>query len=220
MSDQQLRELERRFQESGSTQDEAALLRARVQVGQLDELALSLAAWLGCEAAQASLEWNRSTPSADEWVGRLGEWGVEAPARAALALATATFRSWEASATDGYLATTRRDLGRRALEAAQVWVVEPSRGNAVEAREAANTLKQFGKIGPAKFKDDKAWFAPGLACRAVSGTSAASVAALAKRLMRVASQQLGEELARSTVLSALKPWALGYSDPLREESQD
>ena len=51
VSDADLRELERRFRESGSVEDEAAWLSARVKAGELDEDKLHLAAHLGYEAA-------------------------------------------------------------------------------------------------------------------------------------------------------------------------
>jgi len=51
LSDEALRALERRWGESGSTQDEAALLLERARVGQLSEEALELAAYCGHPAA-------------------------------------------------------------------------------------------------------------------------------------------------------------------------
>ena len=52
MTDSHLRELERRFRASGSAEDEAAWLRARVQAGELAEHHLALAAYLGSPAAE------------------------------------------------------------------------------------------------------------------------------------------------------------------------
>ncbi|MGE0708062.1 MAG: hypothetical protein AB7T09_08645 [Planctomycetota bacterium] len=51
MSDEHLRELERRWKLSGAVEDEAALLRANVRAGSLSESDLELAAYLGHEAA-------------------------------------------------------------------------------------------------------------------------------------------------------------------------
>ena len=51
MSDQKLRELERRWRETGSVEDEAAYLRERVRVGDLTQERLELAAYLGHAAA-------------------------------------------------------------------------------------------------------------------------------------------------------------------------
>jgi hypothetical protein len=55
MSDARLRELERRWQESGSVEDEAALLAARTRAGQLEPCALRLQAYLGHPAARRAL---------------------------------------------------------------------------------------------------------------------------------------------------------------------
>lgn len=52
MADQRLRALERRWQASGSVEDEAAWLRERVRVGDLAEERLFLAAYLGHEPAR------------------------------------------------------------------------------------------------------------------------------------------------------------------------
>ncbi len=47
MSDSKLRELERRWRETGSVEDEAAYLRERVRVGDLTEERLEVAAYWG-----------------------------------------------------------------------------------------------------------------------------------------------------------------------------
>ncbi len=52
MTDQVLREAQRRARETGSVEDEAAYLRARVRAGDLDRTRLRLAARLGHSAAR------------------------------------------------------------------------------------------------------------------------------------------------------------------------
>lgn len=52
MTDSRLRALERRWKESGSVEDEAAYLRERVRVGDIDQETLELVSRLGHEAAQ------------------------------------------------------------------------------------------------------------------------------------------------------------------------
>ncbi len=52
MSDEKLRELERRFKETGSVEDEAAWLKERVRVGDLTQERLELAAYCGHEGAK------------------------------------------------------------------------------------------------------------------------------------------------------------------------
>lgn len=58
MSDQKLRDLERRWHETGSPDDEAAYLVERVRVGDLTQDLLELAAYCGHEGA------NRACPLA------------------------------------------------------------------------------------------------------------------------------------------------------------
>lgn len=66
MADARLRDLERRWRASGSAQDEAAWLAARVQAGDLPAERLSLAALLGHEAALLA----GGTPLPDPFAGR------------------------------------------------------------------------------------------------------------------------------------------------------
>lgn len=53
MADEELRQLFRRWKETGACADEAAYLSARVRAGELTLERLELAAWLGCEGATA-----------------------------------------------------------------------------------------------------------------------------------------------------------------------
>ena len=64
MSDQRLRELERRWRETGSVEDEAAYLRERVRVGDLTQERLELAAYCGHEGATRATEVPRMELSA------------------------------------------------------------------------------------------------------------------------------------------------------------
>jgi len=61
VSDGTLRELERKFRETGSVEDEAAWLRARVQTGDLEQERLEFAAQCGHAAALAAL------PTSSAW---------------------------------------------------------------------------------------------------------------------------------------------------------
>ena len=55
MSDQHLRELERRWQETGALEDEVALFVERVRVGELTERWLWIAAHFGSDAASVAI---------------------------------------------------------------------------------------------------------------------------------------------------------------------
>lgn len=86
MSDQRLRELERRWRETGVASDEATLLRERVRVGDLDEDRLRLAAYCGSQGAIEALEGRALTPPLSDWPGQLSQWGEEVCLRALLGL--------------------------------------------------------------------------------------------------------------------------------------
>ena len=80
MSDDRLRELERRFSESGSVDDEAAYLSELVRVGDLPREQLELASYCGHPAARQALgegPWKRieSTDEWLDWVRGLRAWG-------------------------------------------------------------------------------------------------------------------------------------------------
>jgi hypothetical protein len=92
VSDAHLRELERRWRESGSTSAEARLLAERTRVGQLSGWRVELAAFLGHPASRlvVTTEAARGAPGpADEdllrWVGGLTRFGKEVALRAVLA---------------------------------------------------------------------------------------------------------------------------------------
>ena len=77
MSDEKLRELERRFKETGSVEDEAAWLKERVRVGDLTQERLELAAYCGYEgAALATVDRRQASwlhPSPEPWLSRLAD---------------------------------------------------------------------------------------------------------------------------------------------------
>lgn len=88
MSDSKLRELERRWQETRAIDDEVALHRERLRVGEISPERLAVAACCGSTAAKAAL--GRSLPplrrDIGEFVGAILQvGGVEAGVRAAVA---------------------------------------------------------------------------------------------------------------------------------------
>ena len=78
MSDSELRDLERRFRESGSSSDETAWLSARVRSGDLARDRLKLAAYCGHPAAVGAVGDQdprdpASVPTASTWDADTGE---------------------------------------------------------------------------------------------------------------------------------------------------
>lgn len=79
MSDSYLRELERRWRESGAAIDEAAYLAERVRAGDLDRDKLDLAAYLGHEPAKQALNWESyPEPELMDWITGIVEYGESA----------------------------------------------------------------------------------------------------------------------------------------------
>jgi len=94
VTDSKLRELERRWKETGSVEDEARYLLERVRVGDLEREKLELAAYCGHEGAQAALGCNGHVVPSNphDWVHGLGAWGSEASTRAAVSMVLSVLR--------------------------------------------------------------------------------------------------------------------------------
>ena len=97
MSDAKLRELERKWKESGSVEDEAAYLRERVRAGDLTQERLELAAYFGHAAAGRALPMSLIQAAAPADLGweRLEADGPEAVVRGLLAVSRAALNEWE-----------------------------------------------------------------------------------------------------------------------------
>lgn len=95
MSDERLRELERRWTESGSVNDEAAYLKQRVRAGDLSQERLDLAAYCGREAALVALGANSTVEwDSKAWAEGLGRWGPSIVLRAQCLLAEVLLPVW------------------------------------------------------------------------------------------------------------------------------
>jgi hypothetical protein len=188
VSDQRLRELERRFRASGSVEDEATWLRARMQAGELEQSKLDLAAHCGHEGARAALGENAPAPHRNLWklVSTLS--GDQHHAlRAAVAIGTLLLASF--------------DTGRRVLpvqEAVEA-TVSALNGSAAALGQAYSSWSNCGvDFTPAD---------PGSVQLHQEILSMA--AALAER------SRMKKEAA-SAVRTNLATWALGYRDPVGE----
>lgn len=245
MTDSHLRELERRFRQTGSASDEAVWLRARVQAGDLSEDRLRLAAYVGSEGATQALLGDPTIQPSDlvDWVRGLEVFGMEPLARASVALAEHVLSAW-----------ARRypgdDRPARAIEATREWILCPCSPHseaafaALEAADGASDLviaeaTQIGwtdELSSAKEAAQAARYC-GYSARpsrpprpeecgppgsmTTDGDDAAECAVLTltsldpeawpSSMDRPAVRDL-----RMTVSAALQPWALGYSDPIRE----
>lgn len=94
MTDARLRELERRWRETGAVEDEATLLRERVRAGNLVPDRLKLAAHCGHAASALALGevGTSADPDLLAWVRGLHAWGLEPGVRVALLAARVVLR--------------------------------------------------------------------------------------------------------------------------------
>jgi len=218
VSDTQLRELERRYQASGTMADEAAWLRARCQADVLSEDRLLLAAYAGSEAAAAALETPPTEPSqaAVTWVkGLRGLLGYEAELTgAAIRLCAWLSLEWtHASEPEpvGWAASLQEAL--RLIGAAWEFPTERLRESAraalrgpvfsdgdVTPQLETRRLRAFHRAFRAVFARDAT----------VQHTNAVEAAVLAARAA-------GEGPVLSSLQRATREWALGYARPQPEE---
>ena len=197
MSDARLRELERRFKESGLPADEEAWVRARVRAGDLDEARLQLLAYLGyplarllcerppgwsCGPACGYLETEGGQVFAhdrgceafvDHWSWGLAEWGAEVELRAALALVPPALSECGHCSS---MHTPRR------------W----------DSCACVNLVRA-------------AAFAQGALLKAKRMPQA-------RRRLKALLPPVRDEEARAAIAAALLPWALGHRDPTHERT--
>ncbi len=148
MTDERLREVERRFRETGATEDEATLLRERVRVGALRPERVILAAALGHPAA-AVLHPGRALPTEPDGLARaLDPLGQEVAARAALAVASWAARAhWEEGRPlrSGSDAPEDRELFAACLESVRAWLRDPGEPTARRAAAAAAAVRHSAR---------------------------------------------------------------------------
>ncbi|MBL4848912.1 MAG: hypothetical protein JKY65_25600 [Planctomycetes bacterium] len=120
MSDQKLREFERRYQESGEASDEADFLREAVRVGRIEERLLGIACDLGYPPARLAFDTAPITPAEIEDLGQTlrERWGHWELVNFSAALARRLVPSEETESEIG------RDV-RAALECVAAWLEQP-----------------------------------------------------------------------------------------------
>lgn len=143
MSDQQLRELERRWRETGALEHEVALLRARVRAGALSPEQVELAAWCGHPGAREALAWEggpglavrlprRHLAEDESWAAELARRAGREGVACALA-AAARHSSWWAA--EELLEVSRRRV-QPAVRALEAWLRRPSPESLAEVSRA------------------------------------------------------------------------------------
>jgi hypothetical protein len=197
VTDERLRALERRWRETGATDDEAQYLQARARAGELDAERLALLAHCGHPAAERIVG---VTPFDDlrPWGDGLARWGKEVCVRAALAAAL------RVGARDGSIAV------------AEAWLTCPCEAHATAAR--AWVQQQWAGWTPAMVEQGRR----SCLTRAATGCADAAGRATAEQAADVTGHALfdaahaleaGASLAaqrgvRDAVRDALVPWLL------------
>lgn len=114
MTDNRLTDLEKRWKDSGSAADEAALIKERARIGDLAFQHLELAAYLNHPPAQTALAEPVLDCPLDEWISGLELWGLEPLCRAWVALSRMSggdeskrekMEEWIACPCDGHWAS-------------------------------------------------------------------------------------------------------------------
>lgn len=218
MSDDRLRELERRWRETGALGDRAAYLQERARCGDLEPERLRLAAFLGAEVGGAEPE---PPPVAEDldlaaWIGALAAYGVVTLRRAAIAAADHSARQASSSG-----------MPMRAVLAAEELLLCPCDSHRAEARRHAAATRDLPDA-PMRMSSDLAGAAEQAALAALSEDAREVLAAArsAARAGRVAlssfpalfgdpKQEAASGL-RAAITRELLPWALDEGDPVRE----
>jgi hypothetical protein len=128
MSDERLRELERRWKETGSVDDEAKYLAERVRVGDLEKEMLELAAYCGHQGARLALgpsASQASPPPTREWVSGLRNFSKVASVVGLIHLAQGRMAAWTSFRPEDH-------APKRALDRAVEWARTGSSESAAE----------------------------------------------------------------------------------------
>jgi hypothetical protein len=141
VSDERLRELERRWKETGAVEDGAAWLRERVRVGDLTQERLELAAHCGHQAATTLTRGNPEALSLQEWLGTFPDGGDGAVTRLKIGLARAALPIWEASQPNDH-------RPHAAIRAAEGWVLCPCADHLAIGEGAAQACEPEATLSP------------------------------------------------------------------------
>lgn len=206
MSDSRVRELEATWRTSGAVEDEAAWLQERVRVGDLEQSKLELAAYCGHSGAARSAT-PLSLEEGEAWLEGLVGYGRIATVRSLIAIAVVSLEAW----------TRDETCPIEAAHAAQDWILCPCDPHRAAAGLAAGRCEdlytQAGSFGASEIA--------ACAAKATYETDLASLIRYSvwwgtKRLCESFDDLLEENDLLLAVRADLVPWALGYSDPVRE----
>lgn len=223
VSDANLRALERRFRETGSVEDEAAWLRARIQAGELKRTRLELAAYCGHEAACLTAELGgASLPSLSTsvlWCKSLPDTSAEVLGRCSVAGAFRSLEMWQryfprdSRPHEAVCVAESLLCGKAIDEEADFSAAMAAESAAMAAHETGDDILpevHYEAVQDAAYAASAAVLVI-LAERAP--LDALSKAALA---LDYALDVVGVSVLAEAIQEELAPWALGYGDPVRE----
>jgi hypothetical protein len=211
VSDERLRELERRFRASGSVEDEAAWLRARVQAGELEQSKLELAAY--CDQPAAVLVLGEVPPQPppgqhyselERWASKLEDCSRRIAVRAAIAGARLVLEQ-------NPLPAPLVRASSRAIRAAEAWCLSPNPRTASAADKAWLEAQCYSWR---EIVDDAERWRARLSVSA-AGESAAAASAPTKGYSGMAARSL-DTAARAIAKEFLR-YAFGTFDVLAED---
>jgi hypothetical protein len=212
VSDERLRELQRRWKKSGSFEDEAAYLVALLRSGELQACSLLLSAVLGNEAAvEAAALLQLGAPAGDlreRVVAAALETDRPREALLRIALGVATYElDW--STSQRYIRTHHKQELRaaaKAMETARAWLIAPTQQAAQKVREASKAVSMT-----APFVDSSRVFGQILSAPDLAGPrpSAQSAALVACRPLVHGKPSDALAVVRGELLPWLLPWTGG-----------
>lgn len=163
MTDSQLRELERRWRETGAVEDEARYLLERVRAGDLEQEKLELAAYCGHEGARAGLGGSREQPTdVAAFLSAISKWNRSAWIAAAKAACAAVHETLAAQVSEESPEDHARKVAvlARVLEATGCWESRPSAEASAALAEAAEDALQVGRTMMAQLPHDNDGLVP------------------------------------------------------------
>lgn len=211
MTDSRLRNLERRWRDSGSLADEAAYLLERVRAGELQRDQLELAAYCGYVAAAMAIREAAPPPPDDvvSWVEGFDRWGKPTYVRVAIAMADAALPSF--THPEG------RALLERAVVAAKDWIRCPCEHHEAAAQQAHHESSEIfyteglGATSPETISAAKAaTYAAAEAGMSGDGDRHSLWPALVAEDLQAI---YGADWVRSAVARTVSPWALSQVRP-------
>jgi hypothetical protein len=209
VADDRLRELERRWRESGTPADELAWLRAALRAGSLERRRLELAAFLGHDTARAALELQ---PHEDPPLGF--------PLYRYQGRLRTTLDPQEAIRV-GIAAARASEHGEQAaldlLERAERWVVDPSREANAALRlppalhRAVEELSHLSHVVRAAVHAFQA-----VACLSSPDWGGDGAVDQGVKAVLAMASAVDEEVVIEAIRADVVPWLLGQRDPVRD----